>query len=321
MVGKLSVPSGAHTPLDHVREMIDQAQHTVSHLEGTGPQALELLHLLDQIVQDLSQLEEDGVDVRAERVRLETIQQQLRQQKGRFLAEVGATLREERKKAQPDRERWWWFLDEARAKQRRRKLRRLLIGGVIAAVLVLAGWLAYDRLIAPPHSVSQALRHSDDGRALVQQGDLKGALTEFEAAVALTPDDPEPWLWVGVIHAQLNESKKAKEAFDTARSLYQARSDFLLSRGQVYMEAGNLEEATDDVERVIAENPQSGQAYYLRASIASRRGDYNAALADLEKAGELARQAGEIQLEAFARVQRAMLMLRAQRPATPSPES
>jgi len=307
-MGKYLVISTAHTPADRVREALGKVERLIPNLRGTGPQALELLHLLDQTADGLAKLEAAGVDIRAERARFESVQQQLRHRPNRFLAEVGVAFQEERAAVQPDRAHWWWFLDEILAQQRVRQFRRWLAGILIGALLLVGAWLVYDRFVAPPPEVRQAFQHSADGESLVGKGDLRAALTEFEAAAALTPDDPLPWIWRGVIHVELNEPDAARVAFETARSLYKTNFDFLLERGLIYLRVGDLVAASADAEQAILENPGSGQGYYLRATIATEQKDYAAAIADLERAAELAQAAGDAQLEAAARVQRAMVV-------------
>ena len=76
-MAKHFVPSTAHTPADRVRQSLDEAEIRVSRLRRAGPQVLGLLHLLDRADDALSELEAAGVDVRAERVRFETVQRQL----------------------------------------------------------------------------------------------------------------------------------------------------------------------------------------------------------------------------------------------------
>lgn len=307
-MAKLFIPPTTHTPADLIRESLDRAEQRVTNLRGADSQALELLHLLDRTAQELAELEAAGVDVRSERVRFETIQRQLCRQQRRFVAEVGVALREERVSVQPDQTRWWWFLDEAVARQRRRQLRRRLVRGLVATVLLLVAYLAYDRFLAPPPHVRQAFRHSASGESLVEEGDLRAALAEFEAAAALTPDDPDPWLWQGVIHFELNQLDDAQVAFDTARALYETDSNFLLARGVAYLRVGDPAAANADAEQSIVENPHSGWGYYLRASVAVQQGNYENAIADLEQAGTLARAAGDVQLDAQARTQRAYVI-------------
>jgi tetratricopeptide (TPR) repeat protein len=319
-MGKFFVPPTARTPADRVRDALDRAELLVSRLRGAGPQVLELLHLLDRATESLAELEAAGVDVRAEHVRFETVQRQLRRQQGLFLAQAGAAFREERTAVQPDRARWWWFLDQAVSQQRRRRLRQWLLGALAVALLLWTAWWVYDRFIAPPPQVRQAFRLSASGETLASEGDLRAALAEFEAAAALTPQDPELWIWQGVIHVELSEPGEAQEAFETARSLYEADFDFFLNRARTYLRVGDLVAASADVEQAVLENPGSGQGYLLRAGIATERGDYDAAVADLERAAELAQAAGDVQLEAVVRTQRALVIqMRLLQRATPSP--
>ncbi|MEA3340193.1 MAG: hypothetical protein U9R15_09520 [Chloroflexota bacterium] len=323
---KIFVPPEAHTPADRVHEALGEAERMMPSLRGTGLQALKLLHLLDLVDEALVELETGGMDVRAERARFETVQGRLRRYRRRFLSEVGAALEEERAAARPDRVRWWWFLDEAAAQERRQKLRRLLAWSLAAVVFLAAAWFVYDRFVAPPPNVRQALRRVASGENLVMEGDLRAALAEFESAADLDPDNPAPWLWQGVIHVELDEQNVAEKAFDHARSLYSLLPtsysllptpysllptpyydlDFLLDRSIMYLRVGDLDAASADTGQAILENPRSGVAYYARSSVAAERGDYAAAVADLEQAVKLAHEAGDTQLEATARVQLAM---------------
>ena len=319
-MGKLYVASTIRTPADRVREALDRTERLVANVRGAGPQVLELLHLLDRGADALAELEASGMDVRAERGRFETVQRQLRRRQRRFLAEAGAALQEERVAIQPDRARWWWFLDEAVSRERARRLRRWLVGTLVAALALAGAWLVYDRFLAPPPQVREAFRRSAAGEALVGEGDLRAALAEFEAAAALTPDDPDPWVWQGVIHFELDEMDDAQAAFETARRLYERDADFLLDRTMAYLRVGNLPAASADAEQFILDNPDSGRGYYVRAGVATEQGDYAAAVADLERAAELARAAGDTQLEATARTQRAMVIqLQLYQSPTPTP--
>jgi tetratricopeptide (TPR) repeat protein len=307
-VGKIPVAPATSTPADSLRDLLDEAERLVANLRGAGPRVVQLAHLLDQTADLLAEMEAAGGDLRAERGRCETVYRQLRRQKGRFLAEAGRTFQEERAAIAPDRARWWWFLDEELALQRRKRLRRVLLWGGVLIVGCIISWLVYDHFIAPPPEVQQAYRYSTTGEGLVEEGDLGAALAEFDAAIALTPDDPTLWLWKGVIHSQLDQMEQAEEAFLTARSLYGEGTGFLQDRSMIYLRIGEVDAAAADVEQLIAQEPQLGVGYYLRANVGTARGNYAAAVDDLDQAAELAQAAGDTQLEATARVQRAMVL-------------
>lgn len=307
-MGKLFVPDQPRTPTDRVRETLSKAERFMPRLRRSGPSAVELLHLIDQIAGKLDELEEAGVDVRPERSRLETIRQQLGRQKARFLAEAGEALQRERQAVQPDRARWWWFLDETLAQERKRRWQRFLRSAVVVVVVLGVAWLLYESFLAPSPEEREAYRRSLEGGSYIEDGDLEAAVAEFEAAVALDPTVTDYWLWIGAIYQQLGDQDKADDAFATARSLYDSDFDFLLGRAQAYTRIGNLDAADADLEQAIAEDPESGIPYYLRHSVALGRGDYTGALDDLEKAAELASAAGDTQLEGLARAQRAYLL-------------
>jgi tetratricopeptide (TPR) repeat protein len=308
-MGRHFFSAEAHTPADNVRETLNDAERLVANLRRAGPQVVELLRLFDEIADGLEELEAEGMDVRVERSRFETVQLQLDSRKGRFLTEAGRAFDEARKAAQPDRGRWWWFVDQERAQERRQKLRRtLVIGAVVIGLLVVVGVL-YEIFLAPSPEERQAYRSESQGEYLVREKkDFEAALVEFEAASALFPDNPEYWVWIGVLRLELGDAERAEEAFASARSLYPTHTNFLLKRAEVYRDAGNLDAAIADADQAILEDPDARWAYYVRHSIHLERGDLWSALDDLEKADELAQESGDLQLQAVARMERAMVM-------------
>jgi tetratricopeptide (TPR) repeat protein len=307
-VGKLYVPDKTRTPAGRVRQLLSESEKNLASLPGAGPEPVQILHAFDQIEDSLGQLEGRNCDVRVERANFEALQRQLRDQKRRFLKEAGRALQEERSQIEPARAHWWWYLDEVAARGRWRRLRRLGAGAIAVLTLLAAAWLGYKHFLAPPPEVGQAYRQLEAGRRQVGEGNLRQALIAFEAATELTPDDPEPWLWTGVLQDQLDDTNAAENAFATARRLYDEPFDFILNRGRVYLQAGDVAKAEADVETALELNPNSGWSYYLRAGIAMRKEDPAAALADLNRAAALAEENGDAQLQALAGTQRAGVM-------------
>lgn len=316
-MGKHFVANEPRTPADDLRKMLEKAESLVTNLRSAGPEAIELLRLLDRSAVALEELESIGADARPERVRFETVQRRLSRHKRRFVAGVKSSLEEERATIQPARERWWWYLDEALAEERRKRLRRILIWVAAVIVLVAALGVIYDSFLAPPPEVRLAYRHALAGEGQVREGNLEGALDEFEAAIALTPDEAEYQLWVGVLRAELDEPG-AEAALEAARSMYSSSAGFSLERARLYRAVGNYEAALADVEQAVAAMPDSGWPYYERALIHQGMGDLNAALDDLEKADELAGEAGDSRLQAFARYQRGLLLMSPLQESTPT---
>jgi len=299
----------AHTPADAVRSALSESERILAAFPRFGPKVVTILPLFDAIVDGLENLESAGMDVRAERARFETVQRLLDRNKGRFLKEAGDALQKARRSVDSDQAGWWWQLDERWRQEKRSRLRhRLVVGGIVVGVLIVLG-LVYDLFLAPPREFRRALRHASRGESLVQSDrDLQAALVEFEAATQIYPSEPENWIWVGVLYLELDDEQAAQDAFATARSLYDTQYAFLLKRAEVYAKVGELDAAMADVDQVILENPDMGWAYYIRHSIYVDRGDIQSAIADLERADELAQESGDLWLQAQARVQRGMLM-------------
>ncbi len=308
-MGRYFFSAEAHTPANDVREALSDAERLAANLRKAGPQVVELLGLFDEIARGLEDLKAAGMDVRVEQSRFETVQSQLDRHKGRFLARAGKAFREAREAARPDREQWWWFVDEEWAQERRQKLRRALImGAVVVGLLVVVGVL-YQLFLAPSPEKRAAWRSESRGEYLArEEKDFEAALVEFEAASALLPDDPEYWVWIGVLRLELGDAEGAEEALTTARSLYPADVYFLLKRAEIYGDVGDLDAAIADADQAILEDPDLAWAYYTRHSIHLERGDPWSALDDLEKADELAQESGDLQLQAVARAERAMVM-------------
>ncbi|HEY76212.1 MAG TPA: tetratricopeptide repeat protein [Thermoflexia bacterium] len=302
------IPPRPHTRLDQVRETLDEIEARLPNLRGTGPKAIELLLLFDQVAETLDRLEEAGADVRAERGRLDSAWRTLRRRARVFLKEVGTDLRERREQQKEARLRPWWFLDHIHAREQRRGLLRKGLFGLIGGILLVLGWVGYERFLAPPEEVRQALRHAEEGQSWLEQGDLERALAEFEAAAALTPDDPEMWLWVGVLRQRLGDEGGAEAAFRKARNQGLAEWEFRFQRGTLLLQIGDLEAALIDAESAIELAPDWGYGYYLRASVRAMKGDIEAALIDYQQAADLAHAAEDTQLEAMARTQMALLL-------------
>jgi len=323
-MGRFFVPFKSRTPADKVREALDRAEKRIVSLRHAGPNALEILYSLDFATSVLDEIEADGGDTRAERSWVETVLGMFKSKQSLFLGEVGSALAEERDAVKPDRERWWWFIDEIVVEQRKSRVAHLLKTVLIGAAVLLVAGFVYDRFIAPPENVREGLRYGARGESLVDQGDLPSALAQFEAAATVTPDDVGTWIWIGVIHSEMGADAKADDAFSKARALTEGDVPFLLKRGQTYLRVGDVDAAMKDVNAALAEDPASGWGYVLRGNISAQTGDFNAALADLEKAADLANASGDVQLEAYARTQRAMIMQQSMVPqlpvATPTPD-
>jgi tetratricopeptide (TPR) repeat protein len=111
-----------------------------------------------------------------------------------------------------------------------------------------------------------------------------------------------------MLYQGFDQPDEAQEAFERAQSLSDTNLDFLLDRVRVYVTAGRLEQAKADTDRAIAENPESGWPFYLRAGIHFQREEYDRTLSDLDQAATIAQETGDGRLEALARGRRAQVL-------------
>lgn len=307
-VAKLYVSAQAHTSMDSLRKELDQTERLIADLGDEGQQTIQLLHSLDRIEDGLQNLASHNADLRVEQTRFERLLQQVRRHRRRIVRSDRDAIESARSQDLPDASRWWWFLDQTVARERRKAwLHRIGLGTAIVALLA-AGWLGYQRFLAPPPEVRKAYGHIESGKSAIDAGNPARAAAQFELARELNPNDPEPWLWGGALCERSGGCADPERLYETAVTLYPSRFDFLLNRGRVYLESGQPEKASLDVKAALALNPDSGWSYYLRAGIAVHNGDYDAALDDLQLAADLADRSGENRLRGMAVTQRAQLV-------------
>jgi tetratricopeptide (TPR) repeat protein len=305
-----AIPHLKLTPADDLRDKLQDAELAVANLKGTGAEAVALLDLLDETQDLIVSLEAKGMDLRAERTRLTTVQNQLRSRAAVLTREVATAggLPALRQKCAPDRDRWWWYLDELVAQRRRRLLRNGMTTAAILLILLGVAIVAYDRFMAPDPLTRQKMALVYDAEALLRQGDVTGALERYQAARALDPGDAEVLVWVGVLSQQLGQRGEAENAFAAARVQAGSEVEFLVTRGMVYEEAGQLDSAEADAETALSLDPNTAEAHLLLGGIYEAQGRTREAIAELQQAADLARQAGNDTLYVLASTRLAMLL-------------
>jgi tetratricopeptide (TPR) repeat protein len=305
---KWVVPRKPLSRADAVREALDEVETRLANLQGAGASVVEVLPLLDRAATQVEALEEAGVDVRVERSRLDAAWEKLRRRAGRFTREAGPAVAQARERGEGDLRRPWWNIDRTYAVSWRRRIVRLALAGLAFLLLLAGGWWAYQRYLAPPPEVREAIRYRYRAEEEIAAGDLERARELFESVVQLRPDDPETWIFLGVLRQETGDIRAAESAYAEARALGVEERTFLFRRGLDFLEVGNLAAAAADAQATIEQDPEWGYGYYLRGVIAERREEFEAAVADLERAAELAHAAGDTELESVARAEMGLMM-------------
>lgn len=102
------------------------------------------------------------------------------------------------------------------------------------------------------------------GNAALAKGDLAQAGECYRQATLADPEDPLPWLNLGVVHLESAQWKKAEESLARALSLRRASDDFLHDAhyllGRAHQEQGDGARALADYEAAVAARPDFAEA-------------------------------------------------------------
>jgi tetratricopeptide (TPR) repeat protein len=298
------------TPSAQLRELLGKLEAHIGRLERDSREEVQKIPtLFDAAHALIVELERAGASFPAETTRFETASATFRRKAKPFLRTIGgaenlAALRFERSLAP---EQWWWFIDqwwaEQRKAQRRHQVKSLLIGATVLAVVV----VVYVLLLAPDKTVSQTIRLQRTAEQLAQVGDYTAALNTVNEALALSPGDASLLALKGVVQTQLGFEAEAATTFADAEVAAGNREQFLLTRAQIYLMLGQPEAVLVDAGAVIAANPQSARGYLYLAQANTDLGNFLEADMHYDEAGRLADAAGDPEIAAIARVQKAYL--------------
>jgi tetratricopeptide (TPR) repeat protein len=266
--------------------------------EDTESIGIQLLRLLDQVADELEQLEHSGVDVRAEQGRFESLLDQLRNRARALVASTGAEIQAQR----PSEARCWWYLDEKIAADRKRTYARVAGFALVGLAVVLILTYLIGRILASPTPASQSYAHRLLGQQSAIDGDLAGAIEQFEAAAEIDPDDADAHLWLGVLYETAGHIDAASSAFERAQALLGSGPTFFLERGLLYLNINESDAASKDAEAAVKIAPGQPEGYYLQGLVAEWRGDLEHAVTFFEKASELAESTDQPQLQLLARM-------------------
>jgi tetratricopeptide (TPR) repeat protein len=131
-----------------------------------------------------------------------------------------------------------------------------------------------DILNALPYD-QKGFGYVDLGRAQEKAGDIQGALKSYQTAVKLTPDNPAPFVHLGILLGRQRDDAEAKQAFQRAEDLYRTK--------------GNIEGI--------------GEVAYQRGHYENELGQSALAVPDLKNCFEIAQEIQSVQLEVRALTQ------------------
>jgi Tfp pilus assembly protein PilF len=293
-----------------VRDALAELEKVLADLRGRGEGVVNLLKLRDRLQEDMAALSDEGLDLRAERTRLETIDNIIM----RKASQIGFELRARgglagvRRQETPPEERWWWFVDLYEGqKQRKVALRTMIIVVSVIAVLLIGNALL-TRFYGLSPTEREAHSHISQAEQALVRGNMDQAITEYERAIAVSPRNGGALAALGVLYEAKGRTEEAKKAYASAEANFPDRVSYLLALVTANQWAGRFEGALSAVNEALKLNPQSAQAYLMRGGIYEAQGKRGEALADYEQSSNLASAQKQDALYVMARTRMAMLL-------------
>lgn len=303
--------SPSYTPQD-LRSDIRAAELAIANINSNSSpdQILGLFSLLDRIVPAHEVMSQSGTDLRPEATRIETICGILNDKAwiiNRVLAAIGglAVLRVER---DPPFSKRWWYLDQHIAKQKRdKRIRRARNVGLAIFVFALVA-VIYAVFMSPGAETSTRIRLVSAAEADLQNGDYASALTNYQKAQALAPDDGEISLMIGVIYEVLGQLDDAERQYTKGIEWYETRATFMSERSLKYSALGWYDKALSDALQAIDLDRQFALGHCALATAYEGQNHYADAIAAFQTCADLAFEQGHDELYVLAKTRLARLM-------------
>ena len=174
-----------------------------------------------------------------------------------------------------------------------KELTAAIVGGAIAALLLCMTFLRNDIwlsdlgfysaiLEAFPNS---AVAQYSVGALYIHKGEYDEAEAHVDMAVRLDPNNYKAWYNKGVLHMRQGKAMEALDAYNKCIAIKEYTKAYF-SRAMLYEGTGKPELAIADIDRVLADQPQNGRAYYIKADCLEQQGDINGAMDNYNKAIE-----------------------------------
>ena len=306
------------TSVTQIRREINELAVGAANIKRRREGVVELLRLRSQLESSVRDHEEAGLELRPERTRLKTIDDIFTREAKTILRQAKASggLAAARDKEEPPEDHWWWYLDRQVSEARRKQV--IKVGSLTAGaiVVILVGSLLMNRFSGTGVPDKKALGYVSAGEQLVRTGDYTKAIVEYEQAVKADPNLGDGYVALGVLYDLEGRADESREALATARDLIGDEADYLVTLAQAYGAAAASTgedspaymSALTYADQAIALAPNSTQAYLIRAGIYEAAKQRAEAVADLERAGDLAQANGETELQALVKMRLGMLL-------------
>jgi len=149
-----------------------------------------------------------------------------------------------------------------------------------------------------PHLVEAYLVR---GELYMELNDFKMALSDFEKAIMISPDEPEAYFLRGLLYVNKGDIDKAVNDFDKTIELDANHADAYINRANMYLKKNLLQKASVDCTKAIELSPDRMEPYYYRGLAYGGFGGYTKALEDYNMAIDIVGESSDQHLDTFAK--------------------
>ena len=125
------------------------------------------------------------------------------------------------------------------------------------------------------------------GIIFYKKNNFRGALTDYDKAIELSPADPQCYYNRGILRAELGDYNNALEDLCSAIDKAPEKTEMRYQRGLVYLQLAQWTAAKADFDSLISRYPYFLPSYYLAAQAATALDDPKTAFLYQKKAHEL----------------------------------
>jgi tetratricopeptide (TPR) repeat protein len=130
----------------------------------------------------------------------------------------------------------------------------------------------------------------DRAEIMEQNGNIQGALNEYENYLKLWPLNYSVLKKTGQIYSSMKRWQLAIDAFTTIIDNFPEDAKTFISRGLAFQQSGDLPQALNDFNKAVQLGPDKYAYYYFRSGIRHQMGDNAGYKSDLNTSATLLKE-------------------------------
>jgi len=140
------------------------------------------------------------------------------------------------------------------------------------SVIILFGGIATPSIAKSKKTISkqaieEGIAHQEKGNKLDDEGDLNGAIAEYNQSLHFNPDDPNTLFNLGVVYMKANNSPEAVKVFEKLSKLLPEDSEVCNLMGVALSGAGKKLEAIKSWEKSLSLQPDQEKVKEMIAEL------------------------------------------------------